>query len=142
MSNPILPALQVALDTVPKGQVTFVVTEFGRPFTSAGFGNWFHDRVAEAGLTDKKLSAHGLRKGLLTLGTSFGATPFELMAIAGHSSLKETTRYTRAYERETQAKSGMAKLEAPRIGNKSVPDPDSQLDAGTNIDKKLKNFKG
>jgi len=142
MAIPILPTLQAALETVPKDQMTFVVTEFGKPFSSKGLGNWFHDRVVEAGLAEKKLSAHGLRKALQALGPQFGVTPFELMAIAGHASLKETTRYTREYEREMQAKSGMAKLEALRIGNKSVPGFVTQVDAGTISGKKLNDFKG
>ncbi len=41
----------------------FIVTEFGKPFTPVGFGNWFRDRVTEAGLREFKLSAHGLPKG-------------------------------------------------------------------------------
>jgi hypothetical protein len=35
---PVLPELQIAIDAMPKGEhLTFLVTEFGRPFTPAGF---------------------------------------------------------------------------------------------------------
>lgn len=41
------------------GDLAFLATQAGRPFTIAGFGNWFRDRCDEAGL--KGTSAHGLR---------------------------------------------------------------------------------
>ena len=31
--------------------MTFLLTGQGRPFTVAGFGNWFRDRCNEAGLS-------------------------------------------------------------------------------------------
>ena len=45
------------------GVKTFLVTEYGKPFTPAGFGNWFRQRCDEAGLP--QCSAHGLRKTFL-----------------------------------------------------------------------------
>jgi hypothetical protein len=38
---PILPELQQVLEASPVGELTFLVTEHGRPFAVAGFGNWF-----------------------------------------------------------------------------------------------------
>jgi hypothetical protein len=47
---------------MPKSShLAFLVTEFGKPFVSAGFGNWFRDQCNAASLP-KNLSAHGLRK--------------------------------------------------------------------------------
>src|SRR5262245_24196237 len=57
---PIHPALRQSLDATPSDHLTFLVTEYGRPFTPAGFGNWFRDRCNEAGL--RGVSAHGLRQ--------------------------------------------------------------------------------
>ena len=57
---PVLPQLQEAIDATPSGNLTFLVTKFGKPFTAAGFGNWFRRRCDEAGLPHR--SAHGLRK--------------------------------------------------------------------------------
>jgi integrase len=57
---PLLPVLQEIIESSPTGDLTFLVSEFKRPFTPAGFGNWFRDRCNEAGL--KHCSAHGLRK--------------------------------------------------------------------------------
>jgi hypothetical protein len=59
---PILPELQAAIDAMLQSvHLTFVVTEQGRPFTSASFGDWFWGVCQEAGIS-KNLSAHDLRK--------------------------------------------------------------------------------
>jgi integrase len=65
---PILPDLQRIIDATPVepvdeatvGTMAYLVTDYGRPFTDAGFTNWFRGRCDEAGLPG--LSAHGLRK--------------------------------------------------------------------------------
>ena len=60
---PISPQLRAAIDAMPTvGVQTFLVTESGKPFSKAGFGNWFRDRCDEAGL--KHFTAHGLRKAI------------------------------------------------------------------------------
>src|SRR5262249_57869814 len=74
---PVLPELQAALELTPIG-MTFLVTGRGLPFSPDGFGMWFRDRCAEAGL--KGLSAHGLRKASATRLAEHGATAHELMA--------------------------------------------------------------
>jgi integrase len=114
MGLTIVPGLQAALDTVPTGQLTFLVTEFGKPYTAAGFGNWFRRRVREAGLADR--SAHGLRKSLQTIGAEDDLTDRQLMAVAGHETARETTRYTKKRDRDRLAAQGMAKLFNLQIG--------------------------
>jgi len=59
LTLPILPALQRIIDASPCGEMTFLVNDLGRPFTDAGFGNWFRDRCVEASVPGR---AHGLRK--------------------------------------------------------------------------------
>ncbi len=113
MRIPIHPELQKALDLVPPTQLTFLVTEFGKPFTSNGFGNWFRGRCDQAAL--KGLSAHGLRKALQTFGADMGLTAHELQALAGHETLKETSRYTKKRDRDLLAETGMAKLSKLQI---------------------------
>jgi integrase len=110
---PILPQLQEALDLVPATQLTFLVTEFGKPFTAAGFGNWMRDKCDQAGL--KGYSAHGLRKALQTMGAELGLSDRELMAIAGHETTAMTTLYTKNRDRDLLAASGMAKLSKLQI---------------------------
>ena len=57
---PILPELQEIIDaTSGKGDLTFLATEYGRPFTRAGFGGKMRDWCDQAGLP--QCSSHGLR---------------------------------------------------------------------------------
>jgi integrase len=61
---PVAPPLAATIAATPMiGVKTFLVTDYGRPFTPAGFGNWLKDRCKEAGLPH--CSAHGLRKAFL-----------------------------------------------------------------------------
>ena len=50
MAIPIFHELREILDAGPAGDLTYLVTEFGKPFTANGFGNKFGDWVEEAGL--------------------------------------------------------------------------------------------
>lgn len=104
---PVLPELQRVLEASPTGDLTYLVTEYGRPFTAAGFGNWFRERCREAGVPG---SAHGLRKAGAVTAAENGATSQQLMAIFGWLTLEETERYTRAAERRRMAGDGMSKL--------------------------------
>ena len=118
MRIPILPPLQEAIDTVPRDQMTFLITRYGKPFTNSGFGVWFREVCDQAGL--KGYSAHGLRKALLTLGAEQGLSDRELMAVAGHESAQMTSVYTRKRDRDLLAESGMAKLSGVRFVNEIV----------------------
>jgi integrase/recombinase XerD len=90
------------------GNLTFLITEFGKPFTANGFGNKFKDWCRQADLPH--CSAHGVRKATATALAEAGATPHEIGAITGHTSLKEIERYTKAAQRGGLATRGMAKL--------------------------------
>ena len=115
---PILLELQQVIDASPVGDLTFLVTEFGKPFTAAGFGNWFRERCNEAGITH--CTAHGLRKAAATVAAENGATAHELMSIFGWLTLKEAERYTRAAERKKLADRGMGRLVPIKSGTQSV----------------------
>jgi len=91
---PIPPELQRIINASPTGDLNFLVTEYSKPFSAAGFGNWFRERCDAAGLTD--CSAHGLRKAAATSLAEAGASAHQLMAWFGWRSLKEAERYTRA----------------------------------------------
>jgi integrase len=105
---PILAQLQAVLDASPTGDLTFLITQFGRPFTVAGFGGWFRRRCDEAGLGH--CSAHGLRKAGAATAAENGATTQQLMAIFAWSTSKEAERYTRAAQRAKMAGDGMPLL--------------------------------
>jgi integrase len=104
---PVLAALQDIIAASAPGDLTFLVTQFGRPFTANGFGNWFRRRCNEAGLP--RCSAHGLRKAGAARAAENGATTHELMAIFGWQTVKEAERYTRAAQRKRLA-SGAERL--------------------------------
>jgi integrase/recombinase XerD len=84
------------------------VTEFGKPFAVAGFGNWFRTQCDAAGLPH--CTFHGLRKGAARRLAEHGCTPHEIAAITGHATLKEIERYTKDAERKGLAISAMEKL--------------------------------
>ncbi len=108
LSIPVLPDLQAVIDETPTGNLAFLVTAFGKPFTANGFGNWFRKQCDAAGL--KHCSAHGLRKAGAALAAENGATERQLMAIFGWSTMKEASRYTRAARQKVLAASGMKHL--------------------------------
>lgn len=109
MFIPVLPELRAAIDAVPNNHLTFLVTEGGKPFTAAGFGNWFRDICEAAGLP-KGFSAHGLRKAAATRLAEAGASDHEIMAWGGWKTLKEVQRYTASANRKKLAQSGADKL--------------------------------
>jgi integrase len=109
LALPMLPALQEIIKSSPCGDLTFLVNDWNRPFTDAGFGNKFRDWCNQAGLYH--CSAHGLRKTGATMAANNGATPHQLMAIFGWDTLKEPARYTREADQQRLAESGMHFLE-------------------------------
>ena len=96
----------------PTGVLTFLVTDYGKPWSNAGFGNKFRDWCDTAGL--HHCSAHGLRKAAAAKLAELGCTVHEIMAITGHESLKEVERYTKAAEQKRLAKSAMRKLQGQK----------------------------
>lgn len=95
------PALEEVLEATPRNNLTFLVTEFGAPFTPAGFGNWFRERCDEAGL--KGRSAHGLRKAAARRLAQAGNSSKRIASVTGHRTLKEVERYTRETEQQQLA---------------------------------------
>jgi integrase len=129
MEIPIFPELQHAIDASPTGDLTFLVTAFNRPFTSNGFGNRFRKWCDEAGL--KNCSVHGLRKAAAARLAELGCTEQEIMAITGHRTSKEVTRYTRAASQKTRAESALRRMSVDQSENKSVPLSDPMSQGGT-----------
>ena len=95
---------QALLDSIRATKLTgtdaLVVTDYGRPFTAAGFGNWFREICDEAGVSG---SAHGLRKAGAVRAAEAGATSQELMALFGWVNLDEAELYTKAADRKRLA---------------------------------------
>jgi integrase len=106
---PILPVLQDIIGRSPVGDLTFLVTDQGYPFTGNGFGNKMRQWCDEAGLPE--CASHGLRKAGAAIAAENGATAHQLMSIFGWLTLKEAERYTRAAAQRKLAASAMSLLE-------------------------------
>jgi integrase len=108
---PVHPELQAILDATPSEHLTLLTTAYGKPFTAAGFGNWFRDRCDEAGLP-KHCAAHGLRKAACRRLAEAGCSANVIASISGHTTLREVERYTKAADQERMARAGMAAISA------------------------------
>jgi integrase len=107
LAIPIHPELERTLAALPKTNMTFLVTEFGKPFAAAGFGNWFRRVCNEAGLPH--CSMHGLRKAACRRLAEAGCSANEIAAISGHASLREIARYTSAASQRLLADRALAR---------------------------------
>jgi integrase len=106
---PMHPKLREIIDaTAMVGVKTFLVTHLGKPYTPAGFGNWFRELCDEAGCVD--ISAHGGRKATARRLAEIGCSANQIASITGHASLSEVQRYTKAADRKRMAREAMAKL--------------------------------
>jgi integrase len=109
LAIPVHPDLRTVIDATRNSHLTFLVTEFGKPFTAAGFGSWFREQCDMANL--RHCSFHGLRKAASVRLAEAGCTPHEIAAITGHASLKEIVRYTQTADRKRLAKRAMEKVQ-------------------------------
>jgi integrase len=117
---PLLPDLLAELELHPRTDLPFLVTEQGKPFTAAGFGNKFRAWCNEAGL--KQCSAHGLRKAAAVHHALNGATAPELMAWFGWKTIGEAQRYIEEANRIKLAESAGAKIiSGTSIGSPLTP---------------------
>lgn len=107
------PDLKAELDLVPKTQMTFILTEYGKPFSGPGFTNWIRKRAKAAGLPPRS-SPHGLRKAGARLLAEAQCSASEIASVTGHRTLKEVERYTKSADQERLAKNAMAKLVGQR----------------------------
>jgi integrase len=104
---PVAEPLATTITATPMvGVKTFLVTAYGKPFTPAGFGNWFRDRCNEAALP--QCSAHGLRKAFLRRMAEAGCSEDYIASISGHKDYREIRRYVQAANKAKMADKGMA----------------------------------
>lgn len=103
------------------GDFHFLVTSFGKPFTAAGFGNWFGEASREAGI---EKNTHGVRKLAATLAANGGATAHELMSQFGWANSKQAEVYTRGADR---ARLGVksSRIVSEQLGNILSPHPET-----------------
>ena len=99
---PILPALAASIAATSTGDLSFICTERGTPFTKESFGTWFGKVCREAKCPG---SAHGLRKAGARRAAEDGAREAQLNALFGWADgSRESTTYTRTANRARMAR--------------------------------------
>lgn len=109
---PIHSELWRVLANVPRTQLTFLLTEYGRAFTANGFGNRMRKWCDAAGLPD--CTAHGLRKAQARRLAEAGRSNAEIKSVTGHTTDSEVARYTAAANQERLAEQAFRTTEKGR----------------------------
>lgn len=115
---PVAPQLLeviVAMPPAAKGHLCFLVTEYGKPFSDAGFGNWFRDQCDAAGLP--QCTAHGLRKATMRRMAELGMSNQVMKSVSGHRTDQEVARYTRAVDQQRMADKAIGDLASWEMSN-------------------------
>ena len=93
----------------------YLLTSKGKPFTHGGMGNAFQKWFKDAGVRG---SIHGVRKGVPSILTAMGVTPYELDILLGHElGSSQTKTYIKAAERNKIAATLSEKMARIRFGN-------------------------
>ena len=106
----IVPMTRQLTECLPHaGDLTLLITEYGKPFTPDGFGNFFRKACDDAGLPH--CSAHGLRKACATALAEAGATSKEIMSVGGWKNLQDVQIYIEKAEQKRLAERAISKFE-------------------------------
>ena len=115
------PSLRQAIDAMPvSNHMTYLLTSFGKPFTAAGFGNWFRKACNDAKLPNR-CTSHGLRKAAATYFAEQGATDHQLMAWFGWTTISQAQVYTKAANRKRMAEAAARLITGTGIGSPANP---------------------
>lgn len=99
---PLAPDLRRAIEALPAvGIDTFIVTEYGKPYSVDGFGQKMRQWCDEAGLP--QCTAHGLRKAIGRRSAQAGGTQQGLKAVGGWRGDAEVRTYTESVNQEDLA---------------------------------------
>lgn len=105
---PMGPDLLTALRAFPGGKTAYLETQFGQPFTSTGFYNWFKRACVKAGIPH--CSPHGLRKATSRRLAEAGATVLEGRAVTGHKTDREFAKYAESANKRALAGKAMSNV--------------------------------
>ena len=113
---PIATQLAAAINAIPKNDaMCFIITEWGKPFSVKGFGNWFREQCDLAGLP--KCTAHGLRKATMRRMAELEMPNKAMKSVSGHKKDEEVARYTEAASQERLANVVMKGLSSWEMSN-------------------------
>ena len=118
----IVPQLRIAIDAMPQSNaMCFIITQWGKPFTINGFGNWFREQCDAAELP--QCTSHGLRKATLRRMAERRMTNQSMKSVSGHVKDEEIARYIEAADQEFLADEALASLAHWEMSN-----PNAKLD--------------
>jgi integrase len=106
---PVHAKLAESLDAYSTTHLTYLVTEYGQPYSVEAFGNRFKEWCRAAGLPDC-CTLHGVRKHTASQLAEEGATPHQIGSVTGHTSLKEIELYTAKARRKRLATEAIKRL--------------------------------
>ncbi|MBK3746043.1 site-specific integrase, partial [Paraburkholderia aspalathi] len=115
LSFPVHPILDAVLKMHTHQQLTYVVTDHGRPFSIKGLSQRISEWFTQAGLPH--LTAHSVRKGLATNMAENEATDSMLEGMFGWRDGKTSKIYTQSAERSRLARHAISKIDWGDIGN-------------------------
>lgn len=121
MMLPLAPQLVTAITAMPPAPADapcYLLTDYGKPYSYAGFGNAFRAWCNDAGLPH--CSAHGLRKANARRLAELGMSNQTLKAVGGWSADAEVALYTAAADQgrlAAQAIEQLSKWEAGMVSN-------------------------
>ncbi|OQW45370.1 MAG: integrase [Proteobacteria bacterium SG_bin6] len=116
LTLPIVEPLAAAIDAMPQSDaLCFIVSQWGRPFSVKGFGQWFREQCDGAGLP--RCTAHGLRKATMRRMAELEMPNQTMKAVSGHAKDDEVARYARAASQERLAKGALERLAEWEMSN-------------------------
>jgi len=100
---PVHPVLGATIAATPTtGLSNFIIGRGGKPLKAETFGSYMRRWCDEAGLPE--VSAHGLRKAVCRRLIEAEAPPHMIMALTGHTDVKQLEPYTRTFDRARLAR--------------------------------------
>lgn len=107
---PVARDLRAAIDACPSvGITSFVVTDYGQPFTRDGWGNKMREWCDQADLP--KCTSHGLRKAISRRMAQARLTDAQMMSVGGWKNSTEVRTYTEAADQEELAEGAMHSID-------------------------------
>src|SRR5262249_20176396 len=125
LAIPVHAELAAVLAGAASDHLTFLTTQYSKPFAGKSFTHWFAKACTRAGLSSE-CTFHGLRKAACRRLAEAGCTVHEIAAISGHVSLREIERYTKAAD---QARLAMAAMERTAAAPVKADRSDEKIEA-------------
>ncbi|MEH3105069.1 MAG: tyrosine-type recombinase/integrase [Sphingomonas phyllosphaerae] len=113
---PVAPQLLEAIAAMQRvGLKTILVTDYGKPFSKAGFGNKMREWCDEAALP--QCTAHGLRKAMARRLAESGESQQSIKSVGGWKADAEVTTYTAGVDQRRLASAAIGRLSNPDLAN-------------------------